>query len=165
VKRFPRNRKLYALGHTLLKAKQTPMSGALVPIGAEALHILGEKLIRVAKGEEDARFVFEQKKIGRPSQSERDWRIASIYWMARANGANHRSAIKAVREALPALKLADSGIQKVAQKMMVHMIGTESTAPLGDLPNGVAGALDFAEPELNLHALRAQVAKKAHRGR
>ncbi len=163
MKRLRSNKSLRGIGEALLAAIQTSLSGALVPIGAEALHDLGERLIRVGKGDEDARVVFEQIRCGRPSQSERDLRIASIYWIARARGANHRHAIKAVRDASPALKLADSGIQKVAQKLMVHMIGRDNTAPPGEEHNDVAGALDFAKPELNLHALRDKVAKKAHR--
>jgi hypothetical protein len=155
VTRLRPNKSLCRIGEALLAAIQTPLSGALVPIGAEALHVLGKRLIRVAKRKEDARIVFEQKKIGRPSQSERDLRIASIYWLARAQGATHKRGIKVVRDASPALKLADSGIQKVAQKLMVQMIGRDNTAtaPPGEAPNGIAGALDFAKPELNLHAL------------
>ena len=164
MKRLRPNKSLCDIGEALLLAYQTPMSGALVPIGAGALHELGKRLIRVAKGVEDARVTFEQKKNGRPSQSERDWHIASIYWEARARRANHRQAIKAVRDASPALRLADNGIQKVAQKLMAAMIVSDDTARAGEEPDGVACALDFAGPELNIPALRAKVAKKAHRG-
>jgi hypothetical protein len=92
------------------------MDGARVPSTAYALHLLGQKLMWIADGQEATK-VFGQDKSGRAGKTERDSQIARIYWAARASGDHSRErGVKAVRSNWPGLKLADSALHDIAKR-------------------------------------------------